>query len=314
MTEKIIEADGLTKRFGSLEVVKGIHFYVKKGSLFAFLGPNGAGKSTTINILSTQITADSGTASLNGYTLGRQDTEIRRSLGIVFQESVLDKRLTVLENADLRAGFYGMNRSQRRQAARTAVAAVGAESFAARRYGQLSGGQKRRADIVRALVHTPDILFLDEPTTGLDPASRAQVWETVNQLRQKRGITVFLTTHYMEEAARADYVVVLDKGTIIAEGTPSQLREKYSQDALLLTGRDPEVLRARLEEDHLDPVYSGGQFRLPLRSTLEAIPLLERYKDMLSSVEIRKGSMDQVFLNLIGEEEGEDGRPYDPQS
>lgn len=297
---RIIEVTDLRKRYGEREVVKGISFFVERGSLFAFLGPNGAGKSTTISMLSTQITTNGGEVQIDGLRLGAEDGKIRHKLGIVFQENVLDKRLTVFENAASRAGFYGMDRQQRRQAAADAIASVDAQSISKQKYGTLSGGQRRKADIARALVHTPTILFLDEPTTGLDPAARQEVWDSIRKLQKERGITIFLTTHYMEEAARADYVVVIGQGEIIAKGTPAELREEYTHDSVFLAPREPAALRRQLEDDGVDYEEAGGQFEIALRSTLDAVPILERYKDMLSSVEVTKGSMDQAFLNLIG--------------
>lgn len=310
---RIIEVSDLRKRYGEREVVCGISFFVDRGSLFAFLGPNGAGKSTTISMLSTQVTTDGGEAVMDGCRLGQQDGEIRHRLGIVFQENVLDKRLSLFENACSRAGFYGMNRSQAKKAAENAIRAVDAGSFSSRRYGVLSGGQRRKADIARALVHTPTILFLDEPTTGLDPAARREVWEAIRTLQEERGITIFLTTHYMEEAAQADYTVVIDQGRIIAKGTPAQLRDTYTHDALHLASKDPQKLQERLTADGVAFEFSGGEFEVGLKSTLEAVPMLVKYEELLSSVEITKGSMDQAFLNLIGKVD-EDGSSHSQKS
>lgn len=297
----IIDVRGLSKKYGDRLVVNNISFYVERGSLFAFLGPNGAGKSTTISMLSTQIAQTAGSATVDGFELGRQDGQIRRKFGIVFQESVLDKRLTVFENAYERAAFYGLKGAERKKAAWEAIRWTGAEDFARQRYGRLSGGQRRKADIARALVHTPDLLFLDEPTTGLDPASRQQVWQTVDELRHRRGMTIFLTTHYMEEAAGADYVVVLDHGQITAKGTPAELREQYTHDAVHLSSEEPDALEERLKADGVEYEKRGGQFEVPLAATLDAVPIIERYRPLLSSVEVTKGSMEQAFLNLIGE-------------
>lgn len=298
--QKIIQVENLRKRYGEKEVVKGISFFVDKGSLFAFLGPNGAGKSTTISMLSTQITTDGGSAQIDGLQLGKDDGKIRHKLGIVFQENMLDRRLTVFENAASRAGFYGMDAKQRRAAASDAIAAVDAQPIAKQMYGTLSGGQRRKADIARALVHTPTILFLDEPTTGLDPAARQEVWDSIRKLQEERGITIFLTTHYMEEAAKADYVVVIGSGEVIAKGTPAELREAYTHDSVFLASEEPDELRRRLREDGVSFEEAGGQFEVGIPTTLDAVPIIEVYRDLLSSVEVTKGSMDQAFLNLIG--------------
>lgn len=300
-TDHIVEVRGLSKRYGERLVVDDISFYVDRGSLFAFLGPNGAGKSTTISMLSTQIGQTSGTALVDGLALGREDASIRKRIGIVFQESVLDKRLTVYENAYSRAAFYGLKGSARKRAVEEALEWTGAAEFARQRYGTLSGGQRRKADISRALVHTPALLFLDEPTTGLDPASRQQVWQTVDDLRHRQGMSIFLTTHYMEEAAGADYVVVLDHGKITAKGTPAELREEHTHDAVRLSSDEPDELERRLKADGVRFERRGGSFEVPLAGTLDAVPVIERYRSCLSSIEVSKGSMEQAFLNLIGE-------------
>lgn len=302
---KIIQVEGLRKRYGDLEVVRGIDFYVKEGALFAFLGPNGAGKSTTISILSTQIAKNAGRCILGGHELGRDDEGIRRDIGIVFQEHVLDDRLSVAENVVLRAGLYGMNRAQAVRAAQSAMAAVDCQGIERRRYGRLSGGQKRKADIARALVHTPRILFLDEPTTGLDPAARRQVWDAIRRLQTTRGITIFLTTHYMEEAAQADYIVVIDRGSVVANGTPAYIREQYTQDMLRVTAADEEKMQQFLASMDLRFTQRAGQFEVPLLRTAAAIPILAACSENVASFEVTKGSMDQAFLNLIGKEESE---------
>lgn len=300
---RIIEVEHLSKHYGDLEVIRDISFYVEAGSLFAFLGPNGAGKSTTISILSTQITKDAGTVRVDGHRLGKEDDAIRRTIGIVFQENVLDKRLTVEENIISRAGLYGMGRRKAAAAAREAAAAVECTPYYTRRYGRLSGGQRRKADIARALVHMPAVLFLDEPTTGLDPAARRQVWDTIRTLQTSKGITIFLTTHYMEEAAQADYLVVIDHGQVIAGGTPAQIREKYTRDLLKVTVRDPGKLQKMLTESGLVSELRGDEYIIPLRHTADAVPLLSRMGENVTSLEVMKGSMDQAFLNLIGREE-----------
>lgn len=301
----IMDIEGLSKKYGDTEVVHGISFCVEEGSLFAFLGPNGAGKSTTISILSTQITKNAGRCIIAGYELGRNDNDIRRSIGIVMQENVLDKRLSVLENVRSRAGLYAMTRQEADSASRRAIRSVDCTEIARRRYGRLSGGQKRKADIARALVHTPRILFLDEPTTGLDPAARRNVWEVIRRLQTEQGVTVFLTTHYMEEAAQADYVVVLNEGTIVAKGTPGQIREQYTNDVMRLSAHDSAAMRRDLENIGVAYKTSADEFEIALGRTADAIPILEKVKENVSSLEVTKGSMDQAFLNLIGREDTE---------
>jgi multidrug/hemolysin transport system ATP-binding protein len=221
---EIIIVENLKKSYGNVKAVNGIDFFVNEGELFAFLGPNGAGKTTTIDIICTLLAPDAGKVSVNGYKLGKNDDKIRQCIGVVFQDSILDNLLTVKENLFTRGSFYGMPQRQLAEAVKKAAEAADILSFINRPYGKLSGGQRRRADIARALVNTPKVLFLDEPTTGLDPQTRKSVWDTIRSLQKDTGMTVFLTTHYMEEAAGADYVAIIDNGLISAKGTPGELR------------------------------------------------------------------------------------------
>jgi multidrug/hemolysin transport system ATP-binding protein len=264
--EKIIEISNLVKHYGEVKAVDGIDFYVDAGTLFAFLGPNGAGKSTTIDIICTLLKPDSGTVIINGKTISKDDNEIRKEIGIVFQDSVLDNLLTVRENLIARGSFYGLKGEALKNAVTKAAEAVGVTEFIDRPYGKLSGGQRRRSDIARALVNTPKILFLDEPTTGLDPKTRKNVWSTITKLQKDTGMTVFLTTHYMEEAANADYVAVIDQGKIIAKGTPSELREKYSNDRIIITPIDLAKAEEKLKEKNIQTDdykyrYQGEKYR-----------------------------------------------------
>ena len=240
--EKAIEVRGLVKSYGQIQAVRGLDFYVERGKLFAFLGPNGAGKSTTVEILSTALKKDQGEVTIGGFTLGREDEQIRASIGVVFQDRVLDDRLTVRENLLFRGSFYGLKGAKLRQAVEQAARDAAALDFLDQRYGTLSGGQRRRADLARALVNRPKILFLDEPTTGLDAQTRRDVWEFIRRMQLETGMTVFLTTHYMEEAAQADYVVVINQGRIAARGTPAQLKEAYAADQLRLYTDSPQAL------------------------------------------------------------------------
>ncbi|MGI8484799.1 MAG: ABC transporter ATP-binding protein [Thermomicrobiales bacterium] len=236
-----IRVDHLVKRYGSVTAVNDISFEVATGSLFAFLGANGAGKSTTINCLNTRLRADGGELEVSGHRAGKDDDAIRRTIGVVFQNALLDPLLTVRENLLVRGQFYGITKGGKARVNELA-SLVNLTSFLDRRYGKLSGGQKRRADIARALIHAPSLLFLDEPTAGLDPASRETVWTAIANLRQESGLTVFLTTHYMEETERADNVCVIDTGKIVAQGTPTELRAKYAHDELSLTLQRPDQI------------------------------------------------------------------------
>lgn len=304
MTQKIIEVNDLQKSYGKVQAVKSLSFYVEQGKLFAFLGPNGAGKSTTIDIITTFLQKDSGTVTIDGLTLGQDDDKIRRIIGAVFQDNMLDELLTVQENILLRGSLYGLKGSALKEAADKAIAAAEVEDFRDRRYGKLSGGQRRRADIARSLVHTPKILFLDEPTTGLDPQTRKAVWETIRKLQQQTGMTVFLTTHYMEEAAEADYVVVIDNGNIAARGTPAQLKETYAGDFLKLTPQKScqDKVRTLLTDRKLSFTENAGTFRVSIPHTLDALPVIDACRSDLVSVEIVSGTMDDAFIAITGKE------------
>ena len=230
--ESIIEVKGLKKSFGTTEVVKGIDFSVEKGSLFAFLGTNGAGKSTTINMLTTLLKKTEGSVLINGFELGKDDLKIKESIGVVFQNSVLDDLLTVKENLYFRGSLYSLNKNDLKNRISNAVEITDCGEFLNKKYGKLSGGQRRRADIASALINQPKVLFLDEPTTGLDPTTRLSIWNNISYMQKDLGMTVFLTTHYMEEASKADDICIISKGEIIEKGTPISLKEKYTVDLL----------------------------------------------------------------------------------
>lgn len=301
-----IEVSNLKKHFGSIEAVKGIHFQVKKGSLFAFLGSNGAGKSTTIEILCTLHEKTSGDITINGHLLGtmRNNDRIRQSIGIVFQQSLLDKELTVKENIIHRGRFYHLTKAQLTENYQFVWQYLKLGEIENKKYGQLSGGQRRRADIARAIIHKPSILFLDEPTTGLDPHTRKFVWETVDRLRKDIGMTIFLTTHYMEEATNADQIVVIKKGGIVAQGTPNELKERFASDQLVLSFKNETDIEHISEQIDCEMMQFGDVYKVNIPSTLHAIPIIERIQPFLSSFEVIKGSIDQVFIQ-INEEAGD---------
>ncbi|MCL2544637.1 MAG: ATP-binding cassette domain-containing protein [Clostridia bacterium] len=311
--ERCIDVQGLRKAYGPVEAVRGIDFYVERGKVFAFLGPNGAGKSTTIDALCTLLRPDAGQVTVAGYELGRQDGDIRAKIGVVFQDSVLDRLLTVQENLVTRGRFYGLSRKKMSGALQTAIAATDIGDFVNRPYGKLSGGQRRRADIARALVNTPEILFLDEPTTGLDPQTRRSVWNTIFDIQRDRGMSVFFSTHYMEEASMADYIIIIDKGLIAARGTPAQLKERYAQDTLRLVpanaaAPDENPLEEKLAAlGHPFTRREGGRIFVPvqeqgMKATLE---LLNEIAPLITNFEAVHGTMDDVFLNVIGEAQEE---------
>ena len=300
--ERIIEVKNLRKSYGDVCAVKGISFYVENGKLFSFLGPNGAGKSTTIDILCTLLHHDGGEAIVDGHRIGENDEALRKSIGVVFQDGVLDSLLTVRENLKIRAQFYFKDKNTIEHAVRNAAIATDVMGFIDRPYGKLSGGQRRRADIARALVHTPRLLFLDEPTTGLDPQTRKSVWNMIQELKEKTGMTVFLTTHYMEEAANSDYVIVIDDGEIAAKGTPAELKAQYASDLLRLVCKDEKALRGALDKTGLEYSQVVDQFIVKLPSTMAALPLLEACSAYISGFEVLRGTMDDAFIAITGKE------------
>ncbi len=292
-----IRVESLTKSFGSLRAVDNLSFEVESGSVFAFLGTNGAGKTTTISCLTTLLQADSGEIELNGLTVGKDDRQIRSQIGVVFQDSILDPLLTVGENLKTKAAFYEVEGAEKRIAYLAELIDIG--EFIHRRYGLLSGGQKRRADIARALLHSPALLFLDEPTAGLDPQSRENVWNTVHQLRTELGLTLFLTTHYMEETENANRVLVIDHGRAIAEGSPAQLRSKYSSTSLTVIAKQPADVSAAAKAMGLEcEVNDAGVAKINAKDSLQALELLKSLGSAVEDFELRHGNMDDVFLNL----------------
>ncbi len=300
--ENAIEVKGLVKNYGEVRAVRGIDFHVKKGKLFAFLGPNGAGKSTTIDIICTFLQQDAGEVKVGGFSLGKEDSKIREIIGAVFQVGLLDDLLSVEENLRTRGSFYKLKGKELDEAVKRAVEVTGISNLLKRRYGQLSGGQRRRADIARALVHAPEILFLDEPTTGLDPQTRKNVWETIERIKNDKGMTVFMTTHYMEEAANADYVIVIDNGKIVAQGSPSDLKDEYSRDKLVLSTNRKDDLAARLQKLGFEYNRVVDNFTILIASSLDALPIIEATRDLIESFEVLKGTMDDAFINITGKE------------
>jgi len=276
----MVQVENLSKSYGNIEAVKSISFSVSEGNLFSFLGTNGAGKSTTINILTTLLAKTSGTASVGGFDVDKDADRVRSLIGVVFQDSVLDILLSVRENLTFRGSLYGLRGSKLKGAVENAEKITDISELAARPYGKLSGGQKRRVDIARALLHMPKLLFLDEPTTGLDPKTRRDIWLMIRQLQKTTGMTVFLTTHYMEEAAESNDIVIIHKGEIKAHGTPLELKTKYCTDLLKLT------------------LTTGEYIEHKLSKTIDALPIIEQHKDNIANVEIINGTLDDVFQNL----------------
>ena len=292
----IIRIDHLSKRFGEVKAVDDLSFRVREGELFAFLGINGAGKSTTINMTCGQLSKDSGSIVIDGQELDGNVDSVKRELGVVFQSSVLDSALSVRDNLESRAALYGITGEAFRERLAELAGLLGFEDLLKRPVGKLSGGQRRRIDIARALFHKPKILVLDEPTTGLDPQTRRILWDVVSSLRRSENMTVFLTTHYMEEAGEADYVVIIDSGRISAEGTPLELKNAYTGDYITIYGIGEDVVK------ELGVRYEKVRdaYRLSVDSTKKATELIIRYPEVFVDYEITKGKMDDVFLAVTG--------------
>lgn len=292
----IIQIDNLSKSFGDVKAVQNLSFRVKTGELFAFLGINGAGKSTTINIMCGQLSKDSGNIQIDGHDLDKNLSLIKSELGVVFQNSVLDPALSVYDNLESRAALYGIVGAEFKKRLSELTDLLDFNNLLKRPVGKLSGGQRRRIDIARALFHRPKILILDEPTTGLDPQTRKTLWNVISSLRKNENMTVFLTTHYMEEAAEADWVVIIDSGKISAEGTPLELKNTYTGDYITLYGANEDTVK------ELGTQYEKikDAYRLFVPNTKSATELIVKHPQIFNDYEITKGKMDDVFLAVTG--------------
>lgn len=298
--ENIIEINQLNKSFGTVKAVNDLSFRVKRGELFAFLGVNGAGKSTTISMICGQLAADGGEIRVNGWDVNRSGKKIKEMTGVVFQDSVLDKPLTARENLKSRAALYGITGKKFEERLQELITIFELQEFINRPVGKLSGGQRRRVDIARALVHRPQLLILDEPTTGLDPQTRKMIWNIIETLRVEEGLTVLLTTHYMEEAASADYIVIIDHGCIAAEGTPYELKSEYAKDYLSIYG----VTKKEVESLGLEYEEIRDGYRIAIETPLAATDLIINHTVVFRDYEIVKGGMDDVFLSVTGKKLG----------
>lgn len=294
--ENVIKIEGLCKSFGDIKAVDNLSFNVKEGELFAFLGINGAGKSTTISIICGQLKRDSGSVFINGENIDSSLSKIKGELGVVFQNSVLDKSLSVYDNLKSRAALYGICGERFKERLNELSEMLDFKNLLKREVKKLSGGQRRRIDVARALIHSPKILILDEPTTGLDPQTRKTLWNVIDRLRHERKMTVFLTTHYMEEAADADYVVIIDSGKISAEGTPLQLKNAYTGDFITFYG----AKKAEVESLGMPYEEIRDAYRVAVPNTAAATELIVKYSEIFKDYEITKGKMDDVFLAVTG--------------
>jgi multidrug/hemolysin transport system ATP-binding protein len=292
----ILRVDNLVKKFGNLVAINDVSFYVERGSFFAFLGPNGAGKSTTIGIITTLLKQDSGSYYMNN---NNDDFYIRNKIGVVFQENILDDFLTVKENLCYRGALYLKNEKLIKQRYDEIRTTLNLQEFENTKYKNLSGGQKRRVEIARALFGNPEILLLDEPTTGLDPESRKVVWGILKNLQKNNNITIFLTTHYMEEADDADFVVIINKGKVVAKGTPSELKQQYAKDIFKIVPKNKTNLKNYLKEFNLSFEKVADQFIIENSEPTKVIEILNDNKDNIKQFELIRGSMDDVFIKVI---------------
>ena len=300
--QTIIKIENLEKSFGKVKAVRKINLEVYEGSLFAFLGINGAGKSTTISMMYGGLKIDSGRITICGQDVATHLDKIKNQIGVVFQDSILDKTLTVYENLKFRAGFYGIFGQEFKARYQELEKLFDLAEIKNQKIQKLSGGQKRRVDIARAIIHQPKILILDEPTTGLDPGTRSKVWRIISKLREDSKMTIFLTTHYMEEAADADYVTILDKGRIIAEGTPLELKTQYATDVLHLYGIDEsEVKKLKLpyQKIHKD-------FQIKVKNSAVVTQLIVKNPELFQDFELIKSTLDDVFLAVTKSRPGAD--------
>ena len=295
-----IEASHLKKTFGQLKAVDDLSFKVEQGELFGFLGINGAGKSTAINILCTLLTPSEGEVEVSGYKLGKNNKEIRKKIGVVFQGNTLDEHLTIRENLMARAYLYENRSSVVKKNMGDVCDILDIHALLDRRFKELSGGQKRKCEIARALLHKPDILFLDEPTTGLDPRTRKLVWENIEQLRKETQMTVFLTTHYMEEAVRAKHIAIIDAGKMVAFDAPYKLKEDYATDLLKIVPKEKQQAISILKQEGLKYREEDHRLYIEMPSSMASISLLNQLQSYIEAFEVVQGTMEDAFLNITG--------------
>jgi ABC-2 type transport system ATP-binding protein len=298
----IIEVKNFTKKYGDFTAVDNISFSVKEGSIFAFLGPNGAGKSTTINTLCTILEKTQGELLINGHDVTHQKSRVRSDIGLVFQESTLDSKLTVEENLRFHCKFYNVPKSEIKERIDFVIDLVDLKDWRKAPCGSLSGGMKRRAEIARGLVHYPRVLFLDEPTAGLDPQTRASVWEYIARLQKQKNITIFLTTHYMDEAEICSSVAIIDHGKIAAFDTPDNLKMQYAMSSLRIKTAAAQEIAKYSEINGIECRPGENEITVLTKDTPKALELLSLYKDRITDFEMTKGSLNEVFLAVTGKE------------
>jgi len=296
----MIEVENFVKRYGDFTAVDQVSFEVESGSIFAFLGPNGAGKSTTINTLCTITQKTSGRLTINGYDTSKEQNEVRRAIGVVFQESTLDSKMTVEENLHMHGHFYDVPKSLMNERIDFVLGLLDMKAWRKAMVSSLSGGMKRRIEIARSLLHLPKVLFLDEPTTGLDPQTRRRIWDYLVEIQRERGMTIFLTTHYMEEAEICDKVAIMDHGKIKAFDTPHALKRSYTTNKANLITSDEQELLAQLHERNISYSHHGGRFTIPFREWSELAELIHQIE--IQELEVSKGTLNEVFLEVTGKD------------
>ncbi|WP_416147233.1 ATP-binding cassette domain-containing protein [Salipaludibacillus sp. HK11] len=306
--EPVIAVRNLTKTYKKLDAVKGISFEVEEGEIFGFLGPNGAGKSTTINMICTMLQATSGDITINGFDANKQKNRVRESIGIIFQENTLDEKLTANENLMLHCRFYKVPKSKRQARITEVLEIVDLVEKRKDRVETFSGGMKRRLEIARGLLHYPKVLFLDEPTVGLDPQTRAHLWEYILKLKEKEGITMFLTTHYLDEAEISDRVAIMDKGEIIALDNPTALKDQLGGDIIELSTEDNEKALEEIHEkiEGAEVSVKDDTIHLKVASSDAFISsFIKTLNIPITKLNIRKPTLNDVFLAFTGRQIGE---------
>ncbi len=298
----IIQVEHFSKRYGDFTAVEDISFTVDEGSIFAFLGPNGAGKSTTINTLCTILDKTEGTLTINGHDVSRERGLVRKDIGIVFQDSTLDAQMTVEENLKYHCAFYKVPKNEVRERIAFALDLVELAQWRRAAVGSLSGGMKRRAEIARGLVHDPKVLFLDEPTTGLDPQTRANVWEYIQRLQKQKNMTIFLTTHYMDEAEVCSQVVIMDHGKIVAHDTPENLKHQYTGTEVDVTCAQTEPLESALQERDVPYRKDKNKLMFHTKKASAALEILSAHRGEIMDFEVKSGTLNEVFLAITGKE------------
>jgi ABC-2 type transport system ATP-binding protein len=296
----IIKVKNFSKTYGDFKAVDDISFEVEEGTIFAFLGPNGAGKSTTINTLCTIFEKTSGTLLIDGKDVTTHKSEVRSTIGVVFQDSTLDAKMTIEENLKMHCVFYNIPKKEVEERIQFVLNLVDLVGERKKLVGALSGGMKRRVEIARGLIHYPKVLFLDEPTTGLDPQTRAHIWEYILKLQKERNITIFLTTHYMEEAEICNKIAIIDRGVIVAHDTPYALKKKYTKDKAFITTKNEARLEQLLEQYDLEYVRKEGYYKIDAEQIDRLLQVISMLKDDITNIEIKKGTFNDVFLEITG--------------